>query len=122
MQIPKSSDRSNNYDISENNDHRASINIPRQSKAKANDLSRFEVSITTSKNTLSGDDMLSNLSFDSHVIINGRNSNVTENEIIMEDASNIRKLSTTQDMNVSTERVICEEMNKAEKNKSDNIK
>ncbi len=109
-----------------------SINVPKHSQAKSNDLSKLENSICSSKYTLSGDDMNSNLSIDSNFFVNGKifnnyNSNADlEKEIDIEISQ--EKISTPQknqsysknfyvnnetNNNFSSERVICEELNNA---------
>jgi hypothetical protein len=50
------------------------INLPHRRDIKPNDLSKLEVSKASSKYTLSGDDMISNISLDSNLYYNGRKS------------------------------------------------
>ncbi len=103
-----------------------SINLPKYKQAKANDLSKFEVSICSSKYTLSGDEMTSNLSFDSNVFPNSNRShyNDVEKELEIEN-KNIKYITTPVKKksesnyfhnyeNNKSERVIYEEINKAE--------
>lgn len=123
---------SNNID--EYNDT-VSINLPKFKQAKSNDLSKLEVSVASSKYTLSGDDMVSNLSFESNFYLQAvTNSFHIHNEVEKEieiDGKNIRYITTPvkkkstsdfsykyQETNTghyfSSERVIYEEFNRAQ--------
>jgi hypothetical protein len=90
LHVSKFSDKSEKDETSEITDNTNVINIPRDFKTKRNDLSALELSITSSKYTLSGDDMtLSNLSFDSHSVMNTKNTH-EDNEIIIQSQSGER--------------------------------
>lgn len=115
-----------------------SINIPKIKQAKANDLSRLEVSMYSSnKYTLSGDEMVSNLSIEIGYM-NGRISMSNDEKEIEIETRNViyitpKKINksfnsksiceknfynTTQNNesgnNFSSERVLCEELGKGQ--------
>lgn len=112
------------------------VNLPKHQQAKPNDLSKFEQSICSSKSkyTLSGDDMNSNLSFDSGCMSYRRTvtlpaGNDQEKEIDFEHTANYstpKKNSSyvrnyyynENNTNFSSERVICNELSSARKKMS----
>jgi len=136
IQIPKMQNEQSIYNQNKNADADSisidgkkeiqSINIPKHSQVNANDLSKFEVSMS-SKCSFSGDDMTSNLSYDSNYISprGYNNQNELEKEI---EIGNVNHIATpvkkkqdktasgynyTNKNNFSSERVIYDEINKA---------
>jgi hypothetical protein len=104
--ISSNAEQNNDQDICEIGESSNIINMPRNMNTNRNDLSVLELSIASSKYTLSGDDMLSNLSFSSQgvntkttgsddIIISGHSSQ-TENNInkIKLNHSNLSHIST----------------------------
>ena len=75
-------DSENVNDISET-DGNISINIPNKTVSRSNNLS--QISGASSKYTLSGDDILSNISFESSNISNSKLSNDIDNEIVIKN-------------------------------------
>jgi hypothetical protein len=117
------------------------VNLPKYQQAKPNDLSKLEHSICSSKSkyTLSGDDMNSNISFDSGNLsayrrVSHLQGNDLEKEIDFEhtgacgtpkkNTSFIRNYyyNNETNNNFSSERVICEELSSARKKMSGNKK
>jgi hypothetical protein len=79
LHVSKLSDKDDTCEVSESIN---AINLPRYLNPHKNDLTALEISIASSKYTLSGDDMTSNLSFESQGG-KAKQSNDLENEIIL---------------------------------------
>ncbi len=116
-----------------------SINLPKKTAAKSNNLSNLENSITSSKYSISAEEIISNLSFDSNFFNSGRifpQSNlqkISEKEIDLEiTEEKIHERNSTfsknyyvnneTNNNFSSERVICEELNNAHEKMNRNRK
>lgn len=120
-------------DVEEGNDV-VSINLPKFTQAKPNDLSKFEHNLDSSKYSHSSQDRISNLSFESQFIYPGRTSITLQNDFEKEieiDTKNLHQIATPVKKssrpfiyyldtgnNFSSEQVIYEEIHrKAEENK-----
>ena len=77
-----SKDSENINDLSET-DGNVSKNIPHETVSKSNNLS--EISAASSKYTLSVDDIISNISFESNNYSHSKSSNEIDNEIVIKN-------------------------------------
>jgi hypothetical protein len=83
LHVSKLTDNNSKEDICDVTESTNAVNLPRNLYPNRNDLSALEISIVSSKYTLSGDDMLSNLSFESHGVNTSKQTNDIEGEIIL---------------------------------------
>jgi hypothetical protein len=70
LHVSKLSDNNNDDDTCEITETTTAVNILPNFKTHKNDLSAIELSTSSSKYTSSGDDILSNISFDSNGLVN----------------------------------------------------
>jgi hypothetical protein len=113
-----------------------SVNIPKQSIAKANDLCNFKNSFCSPKYSVSGDEINSNISFDSNffrrgIIFTNYLTNereidieVPEDKILQKNTSYCKNFYVNNETNnnFSSERVLCEELNNAHEKITQNKK
>jgi hypothetical protein len=135
IHIPRS-EKTDTEEQDEEMGENISVNIPKESTAKPNNLSNLKNSVSSSKYSLSGDDMNSNLSFDSNFFQRAKiftNYTTNEREVDIELAedkilhknlsySKIFYVNNETNNNFSSERVLCEELNNAQEKIKQNIK
>ena len=112
-------DKSTTTNIHKNIFDPVRINQPKISISKSNDLSRLDSSILSSKKSLFDQDKISQLEKQISNKNNNLSSNINENDLddILENPIEDKK-----DTNFSSEKVLYDEMNKAEKFCAENKK